>query len=109
MLEKCILIYGAYQYLSRSSRTLLRRWLITFLEMNMPKKFIAAFFIPLVAAMAAQTANASEHHHARGNDRAALSEQVRNSNAYAASDAFTAQSNRTDYDEGAMTSGLAGH
>lgn len=86
----------------------MRRWLINFLEMNLQKTFITVF-IPLVAALAAQTAAASEHHHTRANDRAALSEQVRNSNAYAAPDDFAAPSNRPDYDEGAMTSGLAGH
>ena len=87
----------------------MRRWLITFLEMNMPKKLIAVLFIPLVAALAAQAADASEHHHTRGNDRTVLSEQVRNSNAYAAPGDFAAESNRPDYDEGAMTSGPAGH
>ena len=84
----------------------MRRWLINFLEMNMQKKFITVLFIPLVAALAAQAAAASEHHHTRANDRAVLSEQVRNSNAYAAPSDFAG---RRDYDEGAMTSGTAGH
>jgi hypothetical protein len=87
----------------------LRRRLITFLEMNMQKKFLTVLFIPLVAALTAQAAAASEHHHTRANDRAALSERVRNSNAYAAPGDFAVQSSQPDYDEGAMTSGLAGH
>ena len=84
----------------------MQRWLINFLETNMQKKFLTVLFIPLVAALAAQAAAASEHHHVRANDRAGLSEQVRNSNAYAAPSDFAG---RRDYDEGAMTSGLAGH
>jgi hypothetical protein len=87
----------------------LRRWLINFLEMNMQKKFITVLFIPLVAALAAQAAAASEHHHTRAHDRTVLSEQVRNSNAYAAPGDFAVQSSRPDYDEGAMSSGLVGH
>jgi hypothetical protein len=102
-------IFREYQHPSRSRRALLRRWLINFLEMNMQKKFITVLFIPLVAALAAQAAAASEHHHTRANHRAVLSEQMRNSNAYAAPGDFAVQSSRPDYDEGAMTSGLVGH
>jgi hypothetical protein len=87
----------------------LQRWLISFLEMNMQKKFLTVLFIPLVAALAAQAAAASEHHHTRANDRTVLSEQVRNGNAYASPGDFAVRSSRPDYDEGAMTSGLAGH
>jgi len=72
----------------------------------MQKKLLTVMFIPLVAASATQAAAASEHRHVRANDRAALSEQVRNSNAYAAPSDFAG---RRDYDEGAMTSGIAGH
>jgi hypothetical protein len=108
-LAKCIHTFREYQRLSRSRRTLLRRWLINFLEMNMQKKFITVLFIPLVAALAAQAAAASEHHHTRAHDRTVLSEQVRNSNAYAAPGDFAVQSSRPDYDEGAMSSGLVGH
>ena len=88
---------------------LLQRWLVNFLEMNMQKKFLTFLFIPLAAVLAAQAAAASERHHTRTNDRAELSEQVRNSNAYAAPDDFFARPGPRDYDEGAMTSGLAGH
>ena len=108
-LVKCIHIFREYQHLSKSRKALLRRGLINFVEMNMQKKFITVLFIPLVAALAAQAAAASEHHHTRVNDRAVLSEDVRNSNAYAAPGDFAVQSSRPDYDEGAMTSGLAGH
>ncbi len=38
----------------------------------------------LLAAMAVQTVAAAEHHHSRKIDRTAASEQLRNSNAYAA-------------------------
>jgi hypothetical protein len=77
--------------------------------MNMQKKFLTVLFIPLVTALTAQAAAASERHHTRANDRAVLSEQVRNSNAYAAPGDFVVQPSRPDYDEGAMTSGLVGH
>jgi hypothetical protein len=77
--------------------------------MNMQKKFLTVIFMPLAAALAAHAAAASEHHQTRANDRTALSAQVRNSNAYAAPGDFAVQSTRPDYDEGAMTSGLAGH
>jgi hypothetical protein len=76
------------------------------MEMTMQKKLLTVLFIPLVAALTAQAAVASERHHVRANDRAVLSEQVRNSNAYAAPGDF---GGRRDYDEGAMTSGIAGH
>jgi hypothetical protein len=108
-LVKCIHIFREYQRLSESRRKRLRRGLINFLEMNMQKKFLTVFAIPLVAALATHAAAASEHHHTRVNDRAVLSEDVRNSNAYAAPGDFAVQSSRPDYDEGAMTSGLAGH
>ena len=72
----------------------------------MQKKLLTVMFIPPVAAFATQAAAGSEHRHVRANDRAALSEQVRNSNAYAAPSDFAG---RRDYDEGAMTSGIAGH
>jgi hypothetical protein len=73
------------------------------------KIFLIVAFIPLVAASATQAATASEHRHARANDHAVLSEQVRNSNAYAALDGITVRAANRDDDEGAMTSGIAGH
>jgi len=65
--------------------------------------------IPLIAALTAQAATASERHHARAKDRAVLSEQIRNSNAYAAPGDFPARSYLRSEDNGAMASGLAGH
>ena len=75
----------------------------------MRNKILTLLFIPLIAAFAAQAATASEGHRTRTKDRAVASEKLRNSNAYAVSDDFSVQSNRPDYDEGAMTSGIAGH
>ena len=73
----------------------------------MQKIFFTVVFIPLAAALTAQAASASEHH-TRTKDRAVLSEQVRNSNAYAAPGDIAVPTRAPDYDEGAMTSGIAG-
>jgi hypothetical protein len=86
----------------------LRRWLINFPEMTMQKKLLTVIFIPLLAALATQAAGASERHRMRAKYHAAISEQVRNSNAYAAPADMDAPSDLSDYTEGAMTSGLAG-
>jgi hypothetical protein len=75
----------------------------------MRKKILTVLFIPLIAALTAQATAASEHRHTRTKDSAAASEQLRNSNAYAAPDDIAVQPHRPDYDEGAMTSGIAGH
>ena len=79
------------------------------MEMTMRKKIQTMLAVPLVAALTAQAAAASEHHHPRAKDRAAAWEQLRNSNAYAAPGDIAVQSNLSDYTEGAMTSGIAGH
>ena len=50
----------------------------------MRKKILTMLVVPLIAALTAQAAAASEHHHTRAKDGAAASEQLRNSNAYAA-------------------------
>ena len=65
--------------------------------------------VPLIAILTAQAAAASERHHARTKDRAVLSEQIRNSNAYAAPGDFPARSYLRSEDNGAMASGPAGH
>jgi hypothetical protein len=78
------------------------------METTMQKIFLTAIFIPLAAALTAQAASASEHH-ARTTDRAVLSEQVRDSNAYAAPGDIALPARAADYDEGAMASGPAGH
>ena len=74
----------------------------------MQKILLTVLFIPLAAALTAQGASASEHH-TRTKDRAILSEQVRNSNAYAAPGDIALPARAADYDEGAMASGPAGH
>jgi hypothetical protein len=75
----------------------------------MQKKFLTVLFIPLVAALTAQAAAASEHHRLRARNHAVISEQLRNSNAYAAPADTAVQSDLPDLAEGAMTSGIAGH
>jgi len=52
----------------------------------MQKKLITVLVFPLIAALTAQAAAASEHHHTRAKGRAVASEQWLNSNAYAAGD-----------------------
>jgi len=75
----------------------------------MQKKLLTVLFIPLVAAITAQAAAASEHHHTRAKNRTLISEQLRNSNAYAVPAGMAAQTDLPDYANGAMASGLAGH
>jgi hypothetical protein len=77
------------------------------MEVTMRK--LAILVVPLIAALSAQAATASERHYTRTKDRAALSEQIRNSNAYAAPDGFAVRSYLRSEDEDAMTSGFAGH
>jgi hypothetical protein len=66
--------------------------------------------VPLMAAFIAQTALASENHHTR---TWAHAKQYRNTNAYAPRGYIAVQpdwsSYSSDYTEGAMTSGIAGH
>jgi hypothetical protein len=76
------------------------------MEMTMRKLTI---LVPLIAAITAQAATASERHHARTKDRAVLSEKIWNSNAYAAPGDFAVRSYLGGEDEGAMSSGSAGH
>ena len=75
----------------------------------MQRKFLTILFIPLVAAITAQAAAASEHHHMRAKNRGVISEQVRNSNAYAVPADLPTQADLSDYANGAMASGIAGH
>jgi hypothetical protein len=79
------------------------------MEMTMQRKFLTILFIPLVAAITVQAAAASEHHHMRAKNRAVISEQVRNSNAYAVPADMPTQTDLQDYANGAMASGIAGH
>jgi hypothetical protein len=78
------------------------------MEMTMRKRILTVLSVPLIAAFTAQAAAASERHHARTEGRAVI-EQLRNSNAYAARRDIVEQPGLLDEDEGAMTSGIAGH
>jgi len=84
----------------------------------MRKTILAAVVVPLIAALTAQAAAASEPHHARAKHRAAAWKQIRNSNAYAppaaayaepgypaASDFKAEQSYWTNYANGYMAGG----
>jgi hypothetical protein len=75
----------------------------------MRKKTITLLVVPLLAALSAQAAVASERHHTRMKGRTVAIEQFRNSNALAAPGNIAAQSDLSAEDEGAMTSGIAGH
>jgi hypothetical protein len=63
----------------------------------------------LIATLTAQAAVASEHHHARTKGRAVATQQLLNSNAFAAPSDIRVQSDGSSYAEGAMASGIAGH
>jgi hypothetical protein len=75
----------------------------------MRQKILIVLVVPLLAALTAQAATASEHRHTRTKGRAVISEQFRNSNAYDAPSNFAAQPDWQDYANGAMASGIAGH
>ena len=62
----------------------------------------------VIAALTAQTAVAAESHHARKTDRATVTEQFRNSNAYAAPAYVAVQPDWSRYSGGGM-SAPAGH
>jgi hypothetical protein len=74
----------------------------------MRKTILSVIGASVVAVLTAQTAVAAEHHHARKTDRAAASEQFRNSNAYAAPAYETIQPDWSGYSGGGM-SAPAGH
>jgi hypothetical protein len=61
----------------------------------------------LVAVSTVQMATATERHHGRISNRSVMSEQVRNSNAYA--EPTYVPPYASNLAEGAMTSGIAGH
>jgi hypothetical protein len=88
----------------------IREFFATKMELTMRKKIITLFVVPLIAALAAQAATASERHHAPTKARVTASEQLRNSNAYfAAPGDYPVPSYWSNIDDGAMASGLAGH
>jgi hypothetical protein len=53
----------------------------TKMEMTMRNTILTMLVVPLVAALAAQTVAASEHHYTRTRGRAVAIKQFRNSNA----------------------------
>lgn len=73
----------------------------------MRKIILTSLVTALVAVSTAQAATATERHHARTSNRPVISEQVRNSNAYAAP-AYV-QPDASSMADGAMASGIAGH
>jgi len=77
--------------------------------MTVLKKTVLSLVVVLLAGLTVQAAVASEHHRTRAKDRTVAIEQFRNSNAFAAPGGTAAQSALSADDEGAMTSGLAGH
>jgi hypothetical protein len=79
------------------------------MEMTTRNTILTMLVVLLVTALAAQTATASEHHHTRTKGHAVAIKQFRNSNAYAAPSDIAVQPGWSSYDEGAMTSGIAGH
>jgi hypothetical protein len=74
----------------------------------MQKTFLTVLGATLIAALSAQAAAASEHHHTRTNGHAVAIKQLRNSNAYAASGDIAVRSDWSEYANGAMASGSAG-
>jgi len=79
----------------------------------MRRTILTLFVVSLIAAFITQTAAASEHHHARAWAHTVATKQFRNTNAYAPRSYIGVQPDwsdySSDYTEGAMTSGIAGH
>jgi hypothetical protein len=81
-----------------------RKW-----EITMRKTILTVVSASVIATLTAQAAAASEHHHVRTKGGTVASEQWRNSNAYAAPRDIAVPSYWSNLDEGAMSSGMAGH
>jgi hypothetical protein len=77
--------------------------------MEMTMRRLTLLAIPLIAALTAQAAAATEHHYVRTKHRAVTNEQLLNSNAYAAPGDIGVQSGWSNEANGAMASGIAGH
>lgn len=75
----------------------------------MRKKILTLLVVPLLAALSAQVAVASERHRTQTKGPTVAIEQFRNGNAFAGPGNIAAQSNLSTEDEGAMSSGIAGH
>jgi outer membrane biogenesis lipoprotein LolB len=76
--------------------------------MTMRKMILSVLGASAVALLTAQTAIASERHHARKTDRATATEQFRNSNAYAAPANIAVQEDWSRYSSGGGMSAPAG-
>jgi hypothetical protein len=81
----------------------------TQMEMVMQQSILTLLVVSLFAATAAQAKNTSEHRHARTKERAAVFEKLRSSNAYAAPRDIAVRPDWSNYANGAMESGIAGH
>jgi hypothetical protein len=66
----------------------------------MRKSILTVLGLSLIAALTAQTADAAEHHRSRKIDRAPVSEQFRNSNAYVAPAQIAAEPDGSRYSGG---------
>lgn len=75
----------------------------------MRKIILSSLVTALVAASSVQTAAATERHQGKTSNRPAMTEQLRNSNAYAEPANIAQQAGRPGLTEGAMSSGIAGH
>jgi hypothetical protein len=76
----------------------------------MRKTIFTVLAVPLMAALTVPSAGAAERHRVRTKTRAAVSRQYRDANAYAATGyGAEPQSYLSSLDEGAMSSGPAGH
>jgi len=75
----------------------------------MRKQILIMLVVPLIAALTAQAAAASDHRHTPAKDRAAAWEQLRNSDASAAPSVIALPSHWSNEANGAMASGIAGH
>ena len=73
----------------------------------MRKIVLTSLVTALVAASTVQMATATERHHGRTSSRPVMSEQVRNSNAYA--EPTYVRPDASSLSDGAMASGIAGH
>jgi hypothetical protein len=85
------------------------------MEITMRKKILTLLVVPVLAALSAQAAVASERHRTPTKDHTVAIERFRNANAFVAPGNIAAPGNNaapsylSSEDEGAMTSGIAGH
>lgn len=75
----------------------------------MRKIILTSLVAALVGASTVQMAAATERHQVRTSNRSAMTEQLRNSNAYAEPANIAEPAGRPGLSEGAMSSGIAGH